>query len=330
METKELKQYLKDVYDLESQIYAYESALRLYTNEATERKKLADDNSIEGIYSKLKGKTLINSYGKEIGFPSAYKDHLMALATQESKKKSSYKIGNIVGTIGTILVIIAVIITALITIYTISTSGFWNAFGVGIIFGAIIIGIPGVLANLVLWPIKAKLQENAKDDCYYKLLSSETEKANEYNRQVYDNLVDVHNSYVIDENNIVNLINELYEKNIVHPKYRNLVAISQIYEYIDTGRCTELEGPNGAYNLFESELRQNIIIDKLDIIIEQLEALNRTMSYVALSINQTNMLLNDISNTLYQIETNTALTSYNTQCIANNTRIANRYGYRYQ
>lgn len=117
----------------------------------------------------------------------------------------------------------------------------------------------------------------------------------------------------------------LYAKDIIHAKYRNIVAIAQIYEYIDTGRCTELIGPNGAYNLFEQELRQNIIIDRLDQIINQLARLNATMSYVASAIDTTNRILGDISSSLSSLEANTALIAYNSQCIANNTRIANTY-----
>lgn len=63
---------------------------------------------------------------------------------------------------------------------------------------------------------------------------------------------------------------KLYSQNIVYSKYRNLVAIATIYEYFDSGRCTELEGPNGAYNMYEGELRSNIIICSLSQIISDL------------------------------------------------------------
>mgnify|MGYP007024707781 CR=1 FL=1 len=53
------------------------------------------------------------------------------------------------------------------------------------------------------------------------------------------------------------------------PKYRNLVAVSQIYEYILSGRCTELGGYQGAYNLYEQETRMDIVIMRLDDIYEE-------------------------------------------------------------
>ena len=43
----------------------------------------------------------------------------------------------------------------------------------------------------------------------------------------------------------------------VFPKYLDIVAVSKIYEYLVTGRCTQLTGTNGAYRLYETELRAN-------------------------------------------------------------------------
>jgi hypothetical protein len=51
-------------------------------------------------------------------------------------------------------------------------------------------------------------------------------------------------------------------------------------EYLDSGRCSALEGPDGAYNLYESELRQNYIISKLDTIINQLDMIRENQYYL--------------------------------------------------
>lgn len=48
---------------------------------------------------------------------------------------------------------------------------------------------------------------------------------------------------------------EHYNQNVIHPKYRNWVAVATIYEYLDTGICRELTGPNGAYKFYEEDLR---------------------------------------------------------------------------
>ncbi len=62
-----------------------------------------------------------------------------------------------------------------------------------------------------------------------------------------------------------------YEKNLIHPKYQNFLAVAQIYDYLDTGRCDRLEGPEGAYNIFEFELRMNTIISDLRVIQQKLD-----------------------------------------------------------
>jgi len=175
------------------------------------------------------------------------------------------------------------------------------------------------------WDRELKKQKAYYKECLDEVLPKYAQQCqdaiNSINSQITNNIQ-------IHEDKTYDLLQQIYSMNLIHPKYRNFVAIAQILEYFDTGRCTELGGPNGAYNLYEQELRQNIIIDKLDQIINQLDSLNRTMGYIASAITQTNRLLEDISSSLGHIEANTALTAYNTQCIAYNTELANRYNYR--
>ena len=113
-------------------------------------------------------------------------------------------------------------------------------------------------------------------------------------------------------------LKQLYSLDIIFPKYRNFVAISQIYEYYMSGRCTELEGHEGAYNIFESEVRQNIIILQLNNVLNQLEQIkqNQYMIYQALQ---------EANSRLAQIESNTQAIAYNTSVIAENSAICARY-----
>lgn len=66
-------------------------------------------------------------------------------------------------------------------------------------------------------------------------------------------------------------LNPLYDLGIIHPKYRNMIAIASFVDYFETGRVEKLKGSDGAYNLFEQELRANIIISELKKINESLE-----------------------------------------------------------
>lgn len=61
-------------------------------------------------------------------------------------------------------------------------------------------------------------------------------------------------------------LKNLYDTSPLHPKYSNWVAAATIYEYLDTGRCSELTGYQGAYNLYEREIIAKRVLDSLSSI----------------------------------------------------------------
>lgn len=73
---------------------------------------------------------------------------------------------------------------------------------------------------------------------------------------------------------------KLYAQNIVHPKYQNWVAVATFYEYIDIGRCYELKGPHGAYNLYEQELIANKIVGSLGAINSNTSGIASSQLYI--------------------------------------------------
>ena len=121
-------------------------------------------------------------------------------------------------------------------------------------------------------------------------------------------------------------LTKLYSLDIVFPKYRNLVAMCSIYEYFASGRCSELTGANGAYNLYESELRQNIIIGQLDQIIDQLEQIKQNQYMLYSELKETNTTLKEVSRDVSSImkatkaiEENSYLTAQYAKITAKNT-----------
>lgn len=78
---------------------------------------------------------------------------------------------------------------------------------------------------------------------------------------------------------------QLLSLGIIYPKYLDIVALTTISEYFETGRCATLVGPDGAYNLYESEIRANRIITQLDQVIASLETIkeNQYKAYSVLS-----------------------------------------------
>lgn len=129
------------------------------------------------------------------------------------------------------------------------------------------------------------------------------------------------------------MLEKLYEKGYIYQKYCNLPALTSIYEYFITGRCSELTGPNGAYNLYESELRADTIINQLNVVITNLEQIrnNQFMLYQQVSAIQRNT--NAITSELRQIKGYTialteltALNAYYNGLEAHQAEIAALYG----
>lgn len=117
-----------------------------------------------------------------------------------------------------------------------------------------------------------------------------------------------------------------YENGVLHPKYQGFVSATQIYEYFDTGRCDALEGPNGAYNLYEAELRSNTIIAQLSRVISNLEEIKRTQYLLVGAIERANNLLGQISQDIRRVENainvnTTAINEFNAATIFTLNRI---------
>lgn len=114
----------------------------------------------------------------------------------------------------------------------------------------------------------------------------------------YTQLLELHNQ-------TTEALDNLYSLDIIYPKYRNIIAVSSISEYFDSGRCDSFTGPNGAYNMYEDELKQNLIINNLESINDNLESIknNQYSLYEIMNDNlgYYNAINREITNTDSQI-----------------------------
>lgn len=127
-------------------------------------------------------------------------------------------------------------------------------------------------------------------------------------------------------------LERVYSKNSIYPKYRNLPALTSIYEYYVTGRCEELSGPYGAYNLYEDEVRKDKIISQLNTVIANLEQIKQNQYKLYEQVCQiqsnTNRMvreLNAIKGYVIELTNLTALNTYYNGVTALNTRIMTSY-----
>ena len=116
-----------------------------------------------------------------------------------------------------------------------------------------------------------------KEECIKELSSQKKDRINEYldmapQKSISSLLAFEKNGIKQELKKVISARDELYSYNIIYEKYRNYVALTSLYEYLDSGRCDSLEGSEGAYNLFEAELRTNEIIVQLKTIVESLES----------------------------------------------------------
>ncbi len=125
------------------------------------------------------------------------------------------------------------------------------------------------------------------------------------------------------------LLQRLYSLDIIFHKYRHMVAVTTMLEYLQSKRCHRLTGPHGAYDTYSYEENQKLIIGKLDVVINMLESIKETQSLLYQAIQDANATANSI---YYQAERiiasnnkiaeNTALTVYNTDMMRRNTAIS--------
>lgn len=205
---------------------------------------------------------------------------------------------------------------------------------VGVCFLGEILGIA-----LILFSNK-KFKEKQAEVNYQKIRITETKERNQNKQKDYDTAM----QQCIQSGNVFRtavqpnidktktLLDKLYNKNIIYPKYCTLPALTSIYEYFMTGRCTELTGPHGAYNLYEDEVRKDTIINRLDTVIENLEQIrnNQYMLYQQVkSIKQNTDImvseLQQIKGYSIAIAELTALNAYYAARTERNTRISMYY-----
>lgn len=96
---------------------------------------------------------------------------------------------------------------------------------------------------------------------------------------------------------------KLYSYNIIFEKYRDFVAVSSFYEYLLSGRCTTLDGADGAYNLYENEIRMNLVISQLSRVINLLEEIRNNQYTIYNAINEVKNEIGALNSRLVDINT---------------------------
>lgn len=97
-------------------------------------------------------------------------------------------------------------------------------------------------------------------------------------------------------------LGQIYSKNIIYPKYRNYAAVCSFYDYIESGRCSTLEGPDGAYNKYDIEVRLDKINAQLDVVIKNLIAIRENQYKLYMEMGNVKNKITELNNSVKQIE----------------------------
>jgi len=213
------------------------------------------------------------------------------------------------------------------------TGVFAGLFNPNKILGLLIYGtiglIIGIILSIIISNIKftRRLKEWEEHQTETAIINTSIIEQNKRENTLYQqkaDLLDNEISKLEEKNNeTINLLNAYYDLNIIYPKYRNLIAISSIYEYLLSGKCHELTGPGGAYATYDLESRLDYIIVRLDDVIEKLDQIQNNQYQLYDAINngfkQSNALLNDIAHGIDRLETSQELNTYYNRITARNS-----------
>lgn len=126
-------------------------------------------------------------------------------------------------------------------------------------------------------------------------------------------------------------LRRIYAYNILCPDYQNLCAVSSIYGYLQKGRTNSLTfndqtGDQGAYNIYEYELRMNLIIVNTQEILRRLDEISANQYELSKGLRAANarveMLCKNVSKhikdtreTLGRVERCAEITAYQAEQI---------------
>lgn len=177
-------------------------------------------------------------------------------------------------------------------------------------------------------PEKKREEINQKKMEEYERKVEEYKKEKRIENEKRDSFVMARNIISNNMHACKKTLESLYSVGIIYPKYRNFVAVASFCEYLNAGRCSSLEGHEGAYNIFENEIRQDVIISQLSEVIRNLESIRNNQYMVYQAVKEGNLQAEKLyQSSLKQLELeninaeNLALTEYNTRITAYNTSV---------
>ena len=189
-----------------------------------------------------------------------------------------------------------------------------------------------LVENITLKKKKELERQRAKNDSLIKVHKETIERAESmgddfitparvYNKMVEDEILEAEKAL----RELYAVRKCLYDSGVIFPKYCNFVAISSFNEYLSSGRCTTLEGANGAYNIYESEIRADRVIEQLSEVVNSLHRIEKNQFLIYSAIQETNEQLRKLNSSMGEAIKEMKEINIQTKDIANSSKVTAYY-----
>lgn len=232
--------------------------------------------------------------------------------------------------------IVGAIIFGIIGLLAVAMFGGWQISDIFGRFALIKIASFGFIVGFlgaIIGKIFAKIKNNASDKAENRKISEQNKELAEKNELIRDRsktramklATEISKARMkLDETEKILL--KYYASDIIYTKYQGLIPVTMFCEYFASGRCDTLTGHEGAYNIYENEIRLNLIIVKLEEVVDKLDQIQQNQYMLASMLEQNNRELQSIKSavsmqtaTLERIEDNTEVSNYYNRITAANT-----------
>lgn len=297
MTTEELKKYIYHVYLLEKQKYTIQSSYASLQNQIKQSNNVIEQNRNVKLASESDKVSIVDYVIEHIFFLLVGGYFIGGIGYLVDMLINTVK--GVEGYIDRIVSVLFIFVWPIAEFMKYSSFGEWSESWCAkllVVFGVII-----TIIIIVAYCMDRKdtKKTNMQNATYNKSLIFSSKQAIKEKEDYIKMVLQPECDYLTKiYKNTSTILHNLYSMGIIGEKYRNLVAVSSFYEYLEYGRCDSLTGPHGAYNKFEDELYKKIIIGKLDDISLKLDEIrnNQIMIYHAIeeSKQQTEALLSEL------------------------------------
>lgn len=175
----------------------------------------------------------------------------------------------------------------------------------------ILIFVVSIFVLPIVLPIAMKIQEVKDVNKDYNYRKEQQEYVENHGEKAVSIITYNQNQLRTTYKFLNDNLTKAYSTGFIYKKYQTMEACATILEYLESGRCYELEGPNGAYNKYEDEMRDGLIIStlgqismKMDTIIENQRSLESAVRMVAKNINEMTENIKLLCDTVQNIDGN--------------------------